>query len=192
MNAIRVLFAVLLVVALSGCGLFYGQAMRVNEGVRNVKVVSGDLGGLRQGQRVLVIGPFAKTREAFYICRGEEAASFAQYFNEKGLFRADLSVAPGFDDPREMEANIKKMVPNQLASRFALDQAPALILFGTILSREMFVAPGRGVIMSVAYRLEFFDPQTRKSTIVEVADRDLFADCIPNVVTALMEKIAHR
>jgi hypothetical protein len=192
MKNLRYLLPLLVVIGLSGCGLIYGQAMRSSEGVSKVEVSSGQLSALHPGSRILVVGPFAKTREAFYICRGEEAATFAQYFNQKGLFHADLSVMPGFDDPRNAVAGIKGMSVAQLPASFGLPAAPELILFGTILTREMTVSPGRGVVMSVSYRLEFYDPQTRQSTVIEVADRDPFSDCIPNIVDALMEKIAHR
>jgi hypothetical protein len=46
--------------------------------------------------------------------------------------------------------------------------------------------------MTVSYRLEFYYPGTRQSTTLEVATRDIFADCIPGIVEALMEKIARR
>lgn len=190
MKKLRNLLPLFLVIALSGCGLIYGQMMRSSEGVGKINVISGQMSDLRPGSRVLVIGPFAKTRESFYICRGEEAASFAQYFDQKGLFHADLSVAPGFDDPGKAVPGIKAMDPAQLAAGFELRQAPDLIMFGTILRREMTVAPGRGVVMIVDYRLEFYNPQTRRSTVLDVPVRDIFSDCIPSVVTALMEKIA--
>ena len=192
MRNLRYLLPIMIIVGLSGCGLIYGQAMRSAEGVSKVEVISGQLRALRPGSRVLVVGPFAKTRDAYYISRGEEAANFAQYFNEKGLFLADLSVMPGFDDPSKAVAGIKGMSPSQMPASLGLPAAPELILFGTILTREMTVSPGRGVVMSVSYRLEFYDPQTRQSTIIEVADRDLFSDCIPNIVDAMMEKIARR
>jgi len=192
MKNLRYLLPLLIIVLLSGCGLIYGQVMRSSEGVGKIDVISGQLNALRPGSQILVVGPFAKTREAFYICRGEEAASFAHFFNEKGLFRADLSVMPGFDDPSKAVAGIKGMSPGQLPTHFGLKEAPELILFGTILSREMTVAPGRGVVMSVGYRLEFYTPQTRQSTVIDVAVRDIFSDCIPKIVDALMEKIARR
>jgi hypothetical protein len=190
MRNLRYLLPILIMVVFSGCGLIYGQVMRTSEGVGQMDVISGQMSALRPGSRILVVGPFAKTREAFYICRGEEAATFAQYFNEKGLFRAELSVMPGFDDPAKRVAELKGESASQLQGDFGLREAPELILFGTILSREMTVAPGRGVVMSVSYRLDFYNPQTRQSTVVEVAVRDIFSDCIPDIVDALMEKIA--
>ncbi len=192
MKNLRYLLSLLILIVLSGCGLIYGQAMRSSEGVSKIEVISGSLSALQPGSRILVVGPFAKTREAFYICRGEEAAAFAQYFNEKGLFHSDLSVMPGFDDPSKAVATIKGMSPAQLPASFGLTTAPELLLFGTIQSREMTVSPGRGVVMSVSYRLEFYNPQSRQSTVIEVADRDIFSDCIPHIVDALMEKIARR
>ncbi|MDX9710580.1 MAG: hypothetical protein RBT64_13600 [Trichloromonas sp.] len=192
MKPLRYLLPLLLVTVLSGCGLIYGQIMRSAEGAGEIRVISGDIGSLRPGSRVLVVGPFAKTRDAFYICRGEEAAYFAQQFKEKGLFHSDLHVRPGFDDPQLAVKEIKGMAQEQLAERLSLDRNPDLILFGTILSREMSVAPGRGVVMTVSYRLEFYDPKTRQSTTLEVSSRDIFADCIPDIVAALMEKIVRR
>ena len=71
-----------------------------------------------------------------------------------------------------------------------LEYRPDYLLFGTILQREMTVAPTRGLVMTVGYRLEFYHLATGESTVVEATVRDLFPDCIPSIVKAFGEKIA--
>ncbi len=137
-----------------------------------------------------MFGPFAKTREAFYICRGEEASSFAEQLADKGFFRTDLTILPGFKDTSEAVSQLKAKSSVDIQKDFGLSEAPELILFGTILRRSMNIAPTRGIIQDVAYRLEFYNPATRASTIIDVKSKQNYQDCIPNIIDTIMEKTA--
>lgn len=60
-----------LVMLLSSCGPIIGQMMRFSEGVKDFKVVEGDLAVLSRGRNILVVGPFDKVPGAYYIARGD-------------------------------------------------------------------------------------------------------------------------
>ncbi len=81
---------------LSACGPIIGGMMVASNGVKDFNVITGDLADLPMGSRVAVLGPFDKTDEAFYICRGEDAAAFASAFNQSGLFSAELAMDTRF------------------------------------------------------------------------------------------------
>ena len=66
---------------LSACGPMIGGMMVAGNGIKDFEVVQGDSSALPLGSQVAVLGPFDKTDQAFYICRGEEAAAFASAFN---------------------------------------------------------------------------------------------------------------
>ena len=55
-------------------------------GVKQFETVRGNLGELHPGRNLLVFGPFAKTDEAFYICRGEDAAQLSADIDKRNNF----------------------------------------------------------------------------------------------------------
>ena len=118
---------------LSACGPIIGSMMVAGTGVKDVTVVSGDLTSLKAGSRVAVVGPFAITAEAFYICRGEEAANFASSFVTRGLFQAELSVDQRFPDSLPKVQDWQGKTPAQVQELLGLDAPPDLMLSGTIL-----------------------------------------------------------
>ncbi|HSH12992.1 MAG TPA: hypothetical protein VLA15_04560, partial [Desulfurivibrionaceae bacterium] len=65
-----------------------------------------------------------------------------------------------------------------------------LVMFGTVLSRETIVAPTRGIIMEVGYRLEFYNPANGQSTVVEITVHEHVKDCIKLVVEELANRAA--
>jgi len=174
---------------LAGCGPIIGAAMVAGGGVKEFTVVSGQLQDLKPGRRVLVISPFDKTEQAFYLCRGEEAANFTTAFNTAGLFQADFHMADRFgEDPGWLE-KLKQKTPAQIQADFGLAEAPDLLMTGVILYRSTLVAPAQGIVMDVGYRLEFFDLHRQKKVQVEVRVKDLFQKCIGAVVDELMVRI---
>ena len=179
--------SVLLTIALTGCGPIIGQMMRAADGVKAFDVKHGTLEGLGHGQSVLVLGPFAKTDEAFYIARGEDAAGFAEEFQRQGVLQAQIHVEPmGTAVNREQ---VRGLTPEQLRKRYALTEAPARVVFGTIMKRKTVIAPTRGVVMIVAYRLEFYDPVSKNTTVLVVAVRDLAERCIPLAVEEIRRQL---
>ena len=84
---------------------------------------------------------------------------------------------------------VRGLTPEQLRERYGLAEAPTRVVFGTIMKRETVIAPTRGVVMIVAYRLEFFDPASKDSTVLVVAVRDLAERCIPLAVEELRRQL---
>lgn len=184
----RLAVIALLALALSACGPIIGQVMRTTDGIKNFQVIEGALSDLKPGSRLLVFGPFARTAEAFYISRGEDAYTFADSFNEAGLFQTETYLERDYARLDQRAAALRDKTPAQLAADLELKAPPQLILFGTLVERETIIAPTRGVVMTTAYRLEFFNPSTGNSTVLEVTVKDLFEDCIPSVVRAIMNQ----
>lgn len=168
------------------CGPIIGQMMRLSEGVKSFRVVEGDLGILKQERKILVVGPFAKAPGAYYIARGDEAAAFAQELNNNPPLRADIYMGGRYGDLEATASAVRAMGGSRMQSELGISFAPDLIMTGTILERETIVAPTRGIIMQVGYRLEFFDPASKQKTVVEIVVKDHFKDCVKTVVGELL------
>lgn len=178
------------VLLLSGCGLIYGQMMGAGDGVKSFRVVEGRLGALQPGGTLLVYGPFAKTDAAFYICRGEDAAKLSEALGKAGPFHSELYLERDYDHLERTARALRDESPQHLQASLGLDAPPQWLLFGTILQRSTSVAPGRGVEMAVAYRLEFFNIASRESTVVEVGVQELAQKTVPLVAEELARRIA--
>lgn len=174
---------------LCGCGPIIGGMMVAGTGVKELTLVSGDYATLKAGSRIAVLGPFAKTAEGFYICRGEEAAGFASSFATSGLFQAELSVDHRFPDRLPRIGDWQGKAPVDVQAALGLDAPPDLLMSGTILKREMVAAPTQGVIMNVAYRLDFLDLHSGQKVRLEVTVKELFQEAIPAVVEELATRI---
>ncbi len=172
---------------LIGCGPIIGQMMRAADGVKAFEVKHGTLEGLGRGESALVLGPFAKTAEAFYIARGEDAVGFAEEFQRQGVLQATVHVE-SMGTAVDLE-QVRGLTPEQLRDRYGLAEAPARVVFGTIMKRKTVIAPTRGVVMIVAYHLEFFDPASKDSTVLMVAVRDLAERCIPLAVEEIRRQL---
>ncbi len=181
----------LLSLLLSGCGPVIGQVMRIADGLKEFELTQGKIEDLAGGGELLVYGPFAKTSEAFYICRGEDAAHFAEELVKAGLFQSSLRLDREELDPSRAAALLKTLGAEELRQKFGLEKAPEKVLLGTILYRRTIVAPTRGVVMDVGYRLEFYDPRSRQSTVIEVAVRDLAERTVPRLVEELTRRLRH-
>jgi len=186
----KAFWGVVLLMLLAGCGPIIGGMMVAGNGIKEFQVVSGDLADLKGNLQLAVLGPFAKTDRAFYICRGEEAASFASLLDSTTEFSAEAAIPDRF--PKQLPTTIMfhGQSPAQVQAALGLKSPPTLLLSGTILLREMVTAPAQGVIMHVAYRLEFFNLESNRTTIDEVEVKELFQDAIPAVVNELRHRIA--
>ncbi len=188
MNAKR-FAAIGLVLLLTACGPILGGLMKIEEGIKQFEVRSGSLSDLRPGRSLLVFGPFAKTDEAFYICRGEDAAQFNAEFVRAGLFRSELYLERDYKALEQTARRLRATAPEQLKTDLGLDIVPDTILFATLTRRETTVAPARGVVMEESFRLEFYDTRAGTSTVLEVAVRDLAERCIPTLVKEFAERL---
>lgn len=174
---------------LSACGPIIGGMMVASTKVEDFKVVQGDLSSLIKGSELVILGPFDKTPEAFYICRGEDAAAFASAFNESGVFSAQLKIESRFPEILPDVNQLTGQSTEAIVKALKLDKPPDIIMSGIILSREMVAAPAQGVIMTAAYRLKFLDLKSAEITVIEVRTKELFHDVIPLTVDYLGQQI---
>lgn len=188
MNAKRLL-VLLAALMLAACGPIMGQMMKVNEGVKEFEVRSGSLDSLRDGKNLLVFAPFAKTDQAFFICKGELEAQFAVELNKAGLFKAEEYLERNAKQVNQVRQALREKDPDALREELGLDILPDTILFGTMVARGTTVAPSRGVVMDESYRLEFFDLKSHTSTVIDVSVRDLAEQCIPEVVKEISRRL---
>lgn len=184
----RLLLIMPLLLSLVSCGPIIGQLMRMADGVKNFQVVQGDLAALGKGQKILVVGPFETAPGAWDIARGDDAVFFYNEFNRAGYYPAELHMGDRYGRAAKTVAEVKAKSAAQMKTDYQLENAPELVMFGTVLSRETIVAPTRGLIMEVGYRLEFYKPADGKSTVVEITVHEHVKDCIKLVV----EELAHR
>jgi len=185
----RLMLVIPLVLSLVSCGPIIGQLMRAADGVKNFQVVSGDLVALRKGQHILVVGPFDMAPGAWEIARGDDAAYFSTELNRSGFFYAELHMGDRYAKAKKNIAEAKSKSAAQLKVDYELEAEPDLLMFATVLSRDTIVAPTRGIIMEVGYRLEFYNPTTTKSTVVVINVREPFKDCIKLVVEELTRRV---
>jgi hypothetical protein len=185
----KTFWAALSLMLLTACGPMIGGMMVAGNGVKDFDVLSGKLSSLPAGSRIAVLGPFDKTPEAFYICRGEEAAAFTNNFNQTGLYAAELAIDTRFPKELPQASHWQGLAPAAVQSALGLNAPPDIVMSGTILSREMVAAPAQGVIMTVAYRLEFLNLDNDQTTTLEVTVKELFQDAIPAVVDEMTTRL---
>ena len=183
---------VLSALLLGACGPIIGGLMVAGNGVKEFRVTAGRLTDLRPGARVAIIGPFDKTPEAFYICRGEDDAYFASSFKQSGLFATELAIPDRFPKQMPKAADWRGRSAAEIQQALNLAAAPDYVMSGTILRREMDAAPMQGVIMKVAFRLEFLEVATGKTITVESAVQELFQDAIPAIVKEFSRQLGRR
>lgn len=188
----KAFWAGLCLLLLSACGPMIGGMMVAGNGIKDFKVIQGDVTALQMGGQVAVLGPFDKTDQAFYICRGEDAAAFASAFNQFGLFSAELDVDTRFPEKLPAATQFKGRTPADVQQALGLQKTPDMIMSGTILSRGMTAAPAKGVIMTATYRLEFLSLDDGQTTVIEVSAQDMFQDVIPSTVKHLAKQAGGR
>jgi hypothetical protein len=187
LSCIFVLFVFTLL--LSGCGLIYGQLTKGGDGIKSFSVIQGTLAEIKAGGDLLVYAPFEKTDQAFYVARGDEAANFATSLQQAGLFRTEFLFERDNDDVAKTGQKLRGMTATEVQTFASMQNAPRTILFGTLLARSESVAPTRGVLMDITYKLEFYNIASRKSTIIEVQVRDLAENCVDSVVNDLQARL---
>ena len=183
---------VLAVMLLGACGPIIGGMMVSSNGIKEFRVTSGNLATLRPGARLAIIGPFDKTPEAFYICRGEDDASFATSFKQNGLFAAELAIPDRFPKQSPKATDWRGKTPAEVQQALKLSAPPDYLMSGSILRRDMDAAPTRGVIMKVAFRLDFLELASGKTTTVEVDVQELFQNAIPEIAKELGRQMGRR
>ena len=177
---------------LSACGPIIGGMMVSANGIKEFRVTSGSLATLRPGAHLAIVGPFDKTPEAFYICRGEDDAYFASSFKQSGLFAAELAIPDRFPKQLPKVADWRGKSAGEIQQALKLVDSPEYLMSGTILRREMVAAPAQGVIMKVAFRLDFLEVATGKTVSVEAGVQELFQNAVPAIAKELGRQMGHR
>ncbi len=188
----KAFLVLLLVLLLSACGPIIGSMMVSSNGIKEFRVVSGNLSVLRPGARVAVLGPFATTPSSFEVCRGEEAASFTASFNQTGLFPAELAMTNRLAKPTPRSADWQGQKPAAVQQAMGLANSPDLLMSATILHREMVAAPAQGVIMKVGYRLDFLELASGQTVSIEISVQEMFQEAVPASVKELAKHLGRR
>jgi hypothetical protein len=183
--------AVAVLLILSACGPIYSVVSKASEGIREFKVVEGDLSMLKPQGRLLVYGPFDKTEQAYYIAKGEDAAQFAASFARTGFQKSELYIEKNFAQLKHTAQQMRGSDAARIKKDYGLEAEPDTILFGTLVERgPVTVVPFRAVFLTT-YRLEFFDVASGASTVVEVQVKMRYEEIIPNIVEEIVRRAGH-
>jgi hypothetical protein len=178
--------ALLALFAFPACGPILGLLSKTTEGTA-IRTLEGDPAAIRAGAALAIASPFPKAKDGYYIVKGEDERKFAEEFNRLGLFKAEAgSGAPAdADSARELAGK----PPAAVKSRLGLAAEPEVLLTGTLLARKTYVAPMRGVIMAVSWRLVFTDLKSGRSWTVEAESKELAEETIPRIVERIGARI---
>ena len=171
------------------CGPIIGQLTRLGDGFKTFEVESGTLDGVKKGSRILVVGPFSVSGSGYHIARGDDSAFFYREFVRNGYLAPELYVGDKNSDPEELKSSLRSLRPDELKTKLGLENAPDLILFGDITERSTFVAPTRGILQRVGYRLEIVNAADGSSTVINAVVRARFRDCPGLIVDELIRRI---
>ena len=191
MKKMRLLTALAVLLVLSACGPIYSVVSKASEGIRDFKVVEGDLSMLKPEGRLLVYGPFTKTDQAYYIAKGEDAAQFAASFDQTGFQKSELYIENNFAQLEQTAQQMRGRNAARIKEDYGLEAEPDTILFGTLVERgPVTVVPFRAVFLTT-YRLEFFDVASGTSSVVEVKVKMRYEDIIPSIVEEIVRRAGH-
>lgn len=182
------LLAVGFCLLLAGCGPLIGFGSWLRDGIGDV-TVTGDPAPLRTGGELLVFAPFAKTDQAFYICRGEEAIRLAEELQRQGLFTTAVHLEREPGQLAGTANRLRTLSAAALKDELRLAREPRWLLFGTLVAREETAMPLRGVVMETVYRLEFYDIAARTSTVFEIEGHFLAEEMEAGIVAELGRRI---
>jgi hypothetical protein len=173
--------------AFAACGPILGLLSKTTEGT-SARTVDGDPAAIRAGARLAILSPFPKTKDGFYIVKGEDERRFAEEFNRLGFFRAEAGSGSAPVDADGAKALASKS-PSEIKTALGLASEPDVLLTGTLLSRKTYVAPLRGVVMAVSWRLVFTDLRSGRSWTVDAESKELAEETIPRVVERIGARI---
>ena len=103
--------------------------------------------------------------------------------------------APDFELPdqpgrKQTLKALRSSSPGEVKDRLKLDWAPDAILSGKILARDDDVAPTVGIIQDLKLRLDLYNLQTRQTSSVEIAVKELHQHTIAMIVKELKRRAA--
>ena len=184
-----VVFVVVAMVVVAGCGPIIGQAMRATNGVKAFEFSEGSAGDFRAVKQVLVFAPFEKAEGAYFICRGEDEANLASELQKQGLYTTDFTMEREYGKGPQTLAALRAKAPEEVQDQLKLKWAPDAILSGKILERDENVAPTVGMIQELKLRLDLYNLRTRKSASVVIGIKELHQHTISEIVKELKRRI---
>lgn len=209
MKILRFFLLLLSLVLLSGCGgPIYGQFMKLSEGLKSYEVVRGDITDLKAVKRLLVVGPFLETGDEHHMCTVKEGGTFpfdaditfitkhndaqrlAKGFEQAGLFDTELYLEVYYDRIKETTQRLKTLNSSEIKKEFALRAAPEMILLGVVRKLDHRIAPLRGVIVDAQYELEFYNPDTQRSIMVNVKVSAMFNEDMAVIIQEMKNRMA--
>lgn len=173
--------------AFSACGPLLGLASKTTEGT-DVRTIAGDPAAIKAGARLAILSPFPKTKDGFHIVKGEDERRFAEEFKQHGLFKAEATSGNAPADADAAKALAAK-TPAALKSELGLAAEPDVLLTGTLLYRKTYVAPMRGVVMAVSWRLVFTDLSSGRSWTLDAESKELAEETIPRIVERIGARV---
>jgi hypothetical protein len=185
---------------LSACGPLNSQLMKASEGLKSYEIVKGNIQELNGVKNILIVGPFLGVDEEHHMClpgkdgnfpsdsdiifisKHNDAQRFAAGFEKAGLFNTELYLEIYYDRIEETIKRLKTMSRIEIAKELKLKHAPEMILFGTVKKFAHKIAPLRAVIVDVQYELEFYNPDSRQSLVIDVAVLDAFGEDLQTII----------
>lgn len=193
---------------ITSCGPLSGQAVKSTEGLKRFEVVKGNLAALREVESLLVFAPFLGTggqrqecpageeciypynREIDFVTKYNDAQRFAEGLQKAGLFATELYQQVHYDQAEATVRRLKSMTGRQIQTELDLDRRPGMILFGMVSTRNREVAPLRGVVIDVVYRLEFYNPESGQSILLDAAVKGLFKEDLRMIISEIKGRLA--
>ncbi len=202
----RNLFLVLLSLFISSCGPIWGQAIRVTEGIKTFTVVEGDISNLQPIKSIYVLSPFLNEEGDFfmctsedgtifpystkvkYVCRGDIPEKFSAEFNEADLFTSEVFSLRDTAQTTSLKEMLMTKSADELKKELSLATIPEVIMIGSVTALDHSIAPLRGIVTTISFRLDFINVVTKKSTVIDVTVKKLDQDTIPRVVEEMVSK----
>ena len=208
MKTMKYFMLLLMCVSVSACGPIYGQFMKLSEGLKSYEVTKGNIMELKEVKNLLVVGPFLNAGDEHHMCTPREegifpftsdiifitnhndAQRFAEGFQQANLFATQLYLEPYSDRIEKTVKRLKTMNSQEIQKELDLEGLPDMILFGTVKKRDHKVAALRAIIIDVHYELEFYDPDSRQSTVIDVAVFDMYNQDLQTIIQETKGRLA--
>lgn len=209
MKILRYILLLASLVLLAACGgPLYGQSLKLSEGLKSYEVIKGDITELKRVKTLLVVGPFLGTSEEHHMCipkeegtfpftsdiifisKHNDAQRFAAGLEKAGLFDTELHLEVYYDRIEETTKRLRAMSSQEMQNEFKLKKLPEMVLFGVVKKIEHKIAPMRGIIIDVEYELEFYNPDSRQSIVIDVAVFEIFNEDMNTIIRETKNRMA--
>jgi hypothetical protein len=194
-------------VLLSSCGPLRGKAVMSSVGLKHYTVTKGDVMKLKEVKNLLVVGPFfgkgteeqtctPKTKCIYpdnmdinFVTKYNDARRFAHGLQEAKLFETELYLDVDYSTINETIKHLKARTGPEIKGELNLRHAPEMILFGVVGKRDRKVAPLHGVVVDVQYELEFYNPDSHQSILIDVETINVFKEDMKTIIRETKKKM---